>query len=102
RDNAIQGIIVVMIHHNLTEEAQFPTRLGKRQNRDGVSIDIAQPTHLGLGLDREERTFDVNIVSLARSEQRLVGTERDRGAVMIFRFMCYADALYRQGRALSF
>ena len=85
-----------MIDLDLAEETQFSTGLGKGQNRNGVPIDIAQPTHIGLGLDRQQRTFDMHIVSLARPKQRLVGTERDGCTVMIFRFVGYTDALHKE------
>jgi len=84
-----------------------PTGAGDVNLRPGVgramlafahhAVDIAQPAHLGFRLDLEERTLDMDIVSLARPQQCLVGTERDGRAVVIFGFMSYADALHKWG-----
>ena len=93
-DEAIEGIIIVMVHIHLAEETQFLRWLGESENGDGIPVDVAQPAHVGLGLDLKEQTLDMNIVSLAGPQQRTVGTECDGRAVVILSFMGDADALH--------
>src|SRR5271157_296610 len=52
-DDAIDGRIIVKVDVHLTEETQFSRGLGKRDERDGIPVDVANPAHAGFGLDLE-------------------------------------------------
>ena len=91
----IDGFIIVKVHVNLTHETQFLSGLGESKNNDGISIDVAQPAHVGLGLDLKKRTRDMDIVPLARPQQRAVGAECNGRAVVIHRFVGNFDPFHK-------
>ena len=63
-------------------------------NGDGISVGIAQPIHIGLGVSLEKRTVDMDIMPLAGPLQRAVGSKRDGRVVVILRTMCDANPLH--------
>src|SRR5271157_1504378 len=65
-DKTFDGYIIVKVHINLTQETQFSTGFDESENGDGISIDVAQPAHVGFGLDLKKRTRDMDIVPLTR------------------------------------
>ncbi len=65
-DEAFDGFIIVKVDIHLTQETQFPPGLGESEDDDGIPIDVAQPSHVGFGLDLKTRTRDMEIVPLAR------------------------------------
>src|SRR5208282_2161824 len=69
----VDEFIIVKVHVHLTQETQFPSGLGESKNDDGISIDVAQPADVSLRLDLKKRTRDMDIVPLARPQQRAVG-----------------------------
>src|SRR5580692_12841852 len=96
-DETFDGFIIVKVYIHLTKETQFPSGLGESENDDGISIDVAQPAHVGLGLDLKKRTRDMDIVPLARPDQRAVWAECDRRTVVIHRFMGNFDPFHKSG-----
>jgi hypothetical protein len=50
--------------------------------------------HISLGFSLENRTVDMDVVPLARSQQRAVGTKRNGRVVVILRTMRDTNALH--------
>jgi len=44
-DQAFDGIVVIKVYVHFAQDTQLLGRLRKRQNGDGVAVDVAQPTH---------------------------------------------------------
>jgi hypothetical protein len=95
-DKAIDGIVLVKINIDLAEETQFSRGFGESKDGDGITIDVAQPANVGLRLDFETRVFDMDIVSLARPQQRAVRPECDRCTVIVLRFVGNSDTFHER------
>ncbi|HEY5706433.1 MAG TPA: hypothetical protein VIS96_12745 [Terrimicrobiaceae bacterium] len=53
-----------MIHVDLAENPQLPSRFRESKNGNGISVNVAQPAHVRLGLYIEKGAVDMDIVSL--------------------------------------
>src|SRR5580692_8939822 len=96
-DEAFDGFIIVKVHISLAQKTQFSSGFGKSENCDGISVDVAQPAHVGFGLDLKKRTLNVDVVSLARPQQRAVGAECDGSVVVIRRLVGNSDPFHKWG-----
>src|SRR4029077_17007512 len=93
-DQAFDRIVVVEIDVHFAQDAQRLSGFLEIDDRDGIAVDVAQPTQGRRRPDVEARFDDVNVMALARPQHRAVGPERDGLPVMVLRVVSDADALH--------
>ena len=71
-DEAFDRTVVIEIYVHLAQDTQLLGRLRESKNGDGIAIDVAQPTHGRRRLDVEARPRNMDVVALARPQQRAV------------------------------
>src|SRR6516162_3450831 len=85
-DQAFDGIVIIELYVHLACDRERLRRLLESKDSDGVAVDVAQPAHLRRRRDTEPRIRDMHVMSLARPQQRAMGTEFDQLIVVVLRF----------------
>ena len=74
-DQTLDRIVVAKLHLQVAQDAQLGRRLRERQDRDGIAIDVTQPSYRCCRLDLDSSPHDVDVMPLARPHHRAVWAE---------------------------
>src|ERR1700688_819832 len=91
RDGPFVEAVVVKIDIYLTFNAQLVRRRLECENRDGLIVGVAQPTHLCFRFDIYPSSRDMRVVALAGPHHCPMGTKFDG---LIVKILCLMDDAY--------